>query len=318
MDPIDELLRRANPVRDDAEPPRAPVAEFRQAQTVPPMDDRVHNKGAGSDQPRLRGPFRKLMPALAIVAATLLLVSAALVGLLSSNVMSPQPVAPPETGTAAADDWRLGSFSADVLRNGETVVHVRIPPGWQLDQADNDVDSTNPDYPAAAGYLNAPANLAGQSGARVTAAMVYYGQFGSRYDPAACPGPQESFTELDSSPVDVPYERGIEGTVPPRFVYRVVSSADGKLVPSFGITTRAPGTSTDPCTQYFQVRAERPGFYFMFTSYVLFSGQYPGWLVPSNPLAHTFSTLEEAEAFMDTTEYRDIKRMFSSVTITAP
>jgi hypothetical protein len=118
--------------------------------------------------------------------------------------------------------------------------------------------------------------------------------------------------------VDVPYERGAAGSVPPRFVYRVVSGADGKLVPSLGITTRAPGTSTDSCTQYFQIRAERPGFYFMFSTYVLFSGQYPGWLVPSNPLAQTFSTPEEAEAFMDTAEYRDIKRMFMSVTITAP
>ncbi|MBP2269298.1 hypothetical protein J3A64_004838 [Pseudarthrobacter sp. PvP004] len=259
------------------------------------------------------------MPAVAIVAATLLLVAAPLVGLLSSNLTPPQPVAPSETGTAAAEDWRLGSVSADVLRNRETVVHVRIPPGWQLDQMDNDVDSTNPDYPAVTAWLNAPSSQDGSPGSLAAAAMVYYGPFGNRYDPAACAGTQESYTELDSSPVDVPYQRGIAGTVPPRFVYRVVSGAGGELVPSFGITTRAPGNDTDPCNQYFLVHAERPGFYFMFSSYVMFSGQHPGWLVPAvSPLAPTFSSSEEAEAFMETTAYKDVKRLFISVSITAP
>lgn len=36
--------------------------------------------------------------------------------------------------------------------------------------------------------------------------MLYYGPLGPRYDPAACAGPEESFEELDSSPVNIPYD----------------------------------------------------------------------------------------------------------------
>lgn len=318
MDRLDKLLRGANPVPEDAEPPHPPPMYFREMQRLLPAEPWIAGTWQASARP-YRPPYRKLQPAVALLAATVLAAMGVLAALFFLPVRNPAPITPPTAEPSASDDWRLASFSPNAERWPETVVHLRIPPGWRFDTAPGDPSPGDPDYPAASGYLHVGTEPDVLQSYPYVTAMLYYGPIGRRYDPGACLGPAETYTELDSLPVAIPFDATAAGTVPPRFVYRVVDVAGGRLAPSFGITTRAPGSSTDACHQYFQIRAERPGFYFMFSSYTGLSGDPPGWLKPYPlPLVPEFSTMEEARAFMDKPEYQVMKRVFTSITITVP
>ncbi|MGX9902018.1 hypothetical protein ACW0JT_23340 [Arthrobacter sp. SA17] len=225
---------------------------------------------------------------------------------------SPNPAGSPSPTLTAPDGWRLGGFTPD-LAGTETHIHIHmlIPEGWELHR-----DTPDDDYPARTGYLY-PVDGSNAAASNVAQMMLYYGPF-TRYHPTACAGPEESFVELDSSPVNIPYDAAVPGTVPPRFVYRVTTTGD-RLVASFGITARPPSTSTDPCSQYFQFRAARSGYYFSFSSYNAYIEGHPGWLSPRQlPRRIEFASMDEARAFLQTNDYATLKRMFSSVTISAP
>ncbi|WP_332759654.1 hypothetical protein [Pseudarthrobacter sp.] len=183
-----------------------------------------------------------------------------------------------------------------------------VAKGWELTTGFGDED-----YPAR--YARLYGMGPGKQG-DLPKLMLYYGPYGPRYDPAACAGPEESFVELDSSPVNIPYDASVPGTVPPRFVYRVTGD---RLVGSFGITTRPPSTSIDSCSHYFQVRAARAGHYFSFSTYATYINGHPGWLSPAPGTGHKeFASIEEARAYLETEEYATIKRMVTSLTISAP
>jgi hypothetical protein len=186
-----------------------------------------------------------------------------------------------------------------------------LPKGWELTDSLPDDD-----YPARTGYLSRLGPTS-QGSYSMPWLMLYYGPFGPRYDPAACAGPEETFVELDSSPVNIPYDASVPGVVPPRFVYRV-ATMDDRLVASFGITTRPPSTSIDACSQYFQVRAARSGYHFSFSSYSTYVQGNPDWLSPVQRTPVEFASMEEAREFLKTDDYAILKRMFSSVTISAP
>lgn len=308
MDRIDRLLRGANPVPDDSKPPIDPAWQLRLL--LLPGPDESHR----SADTRPEAGRRRLLPAVVAIAAMLGL---AVVAAFAVTTW-PHPARPvsgqSSTATWTPDGWRLTGYPASPDAGSETYVRLTIPPDWGFGWTAGD-----PDYPANGGYLFAPVPGAADGPDFTRAAvMIYYGPMGPRYDPGACGGPQESYAELDSSPVNIPYDPAAPGTVPPRFVYRV-KSAGNSFVASFGITTRPAGASIDSCSQFFQIRAARPGYYFAFSSYAVFSGANPGWVTDaSGPASREFGSLEDARAFLATSTYQDIKRMFSSITVTAP
>lgn len=318
MDRLERLLRDANPVPDNTAPPESPLPDFRRMLVLRETGSAVTSDALPAV--KAGNPFGRLLPAIAGAALAVLIAAAAVFALIFLPAREPAPVATEPTGDALAGDWRIAGFVTDPESRPETQVQFRLPPGWNLTRSGHDPDTPDPEFPAVTAYLFLPSTSAGAPmDSTKAAAMAYYGPIGGKYDPADCPGKGETYTELDSSRVSIPFEQGLPGAVPPRFVYRVTGASDGTLIPSFGITTQPPGNSTGPCIQYFQVRAERPGHYFILSSRSVFSSATPGWLVDApNPVWPTFSSVREAQAFMATEDYRNLKRLIMSVTITAP
>lgn len=332
MDPLERLLRDANPVADASDSPsyrderlNALLSELQSAEAAS-KHDRAASASAVRDRTRggnraadARGTVgrpgapRRLIPVLAVMTVVLGLATAGFGAAINwFSDLSPAPAGSPSpTLTTSPDGWRLAGFAPDPAGT-ETHIHVLIPEGWELSR-----DTPDDDYPARTGYLY-PIEGSTPAMSKMPQMMLYYGPSGPRYDPAACAGPEESFVELDSSPVNIPYDASVPGTVAPRFVYRVTTTGD-RLVASFGITARPPSASTDPCSQYFQFRAARSDYYFSFSSYSAYIEGHPGWLSPrQRPARIEFASMDEAKAFLQTNDYATIKRMFSSVTISAP
>ncbi|WP_247048775.1 hypothetical protein [Arthrobacter rhizosphaerae] len=333
MDPLERLLRDANPVSDTSDSPRdrdqqlkALLSELRKADAAP-KHDRAASDAAVRDPAVLdpvrggnraadvrgtvgrRGAPRRLIPVLAVMTVVLGLAAAGFGAAVNwFSDLSPAPAGSPSPTSTAPDGWRLAGFAPNPA-GSETHIHLMVAEGWEL------IDSLpDDDYPARTAFLHPVDPL--QQGL-VPQIMLYYGPSGPRYDPAACAGPQESFVELDSSPVNIPFDASVPGAVPPRFVYRVSTTGD-RVVASFGITTRPPSTSIDPCNQYFQIRAARAGYLFSFSSYSTYVQGNPGWLSPVQRTPMEFSSMDAARAFLETDDYAIIKRTFSSVTISAP
>lgn len=312
MDPLERLLRDANPVPETSDPPLDPdgqlkslLSELRNTGTSNVRD--IAAKVAGAER-RRRTP-RRLIPALAAMAVLLGLAAAGFGAALTwISPQSPTPAGTPSSTPTAEDGWRLAGFAPGPAGN-EAHIHLMVARGWELA-----VNLPSDDYPARDGWLY-PADPSKQG--ILAKMLLYYGPYGPRYDPAACAGPEESFVELDSSPVNIPHDASVPGTASPRFVYRVVQA--DRLVASFGITTRPPSTSIDSCNQYFQVRAARAGYYFTFSTYGTYTSGHPGWLSPvSSPASMEFASIDDARAFLETEDYATIKRMLTSLTISAP
>ena len=314
MDPMERLLRDANPVPDTSSTPFDPDeqleslrSELRSAQVASKRERPTEVAGAAGR----RSAPRRLIPVLAAMTVVLGLAAAGFgAAVIWLSTTSPAPIGGPSSTSSTADDWRLVGYAPGPDAS-ETRVELKLPKGWELITA-----LPHDDYPARSGHVNllGPTNQASFAMPQI---MMYYGPYGPSYDPAACAGPDESFVELDSSPVNIPYDASVPGTVSPRFVYRVASGE--RLVASFGITTRQPSTSIDSCNHYFQVQAARTGYFFTFSSYSTYMQGNPGWLSPiQRPASVEFGSLDEARAFLETDEYATIKRIFSSLSISAP
>ena len=314
MDPLERLLRDANPVPNTADTPFDPGeqleslrSELRNTRVTSGRNQAKDVVGAAR-----RGILpRRLIPVLAAMTLVLGLAAAGFgAAVIWLSTTSPAPVGSPSSTSTPADDWRLVGFAPGPDAS-ETRVDLKLPKGWELITS-----LPHDDYPARSGHVNLLGPTS-QASFAMPQIMIYYGPYGPSYNPAACAGPEESFVELDSSPVNIPYDASVPGTVSPRFVYRVANGE--RLVASFGITTQPPSTSIDSCNHYFQVRAARAGYFFTFSSYSTYVQGNPGWLSPvQRPATVEFGSLEEARAFLETDEYATIKRIFSSLSISAP
>ncbi|MDI3213588.1 hypothetical protein [Arthrobacter sp. AL12] len=148
-------------------------------------------------------------------------------------------------------------------------------------------------------------------------AQIYYGKVMPQRDPTACVATPEDYVELDSVPVDLPFNAQAPETTSPRFVYRVVTGPSLKA--SLGITSRPPGSSVDGCTEFHHLESLPGGTMLIVSDHFQFSGSAAGWLSTSTTsLTPTFTSLEEARAFMATDEYLTYKRMLASVRIVQP
>jgi hypothetical protein len=122
------------------------------------------------------------------------------------------------------------------------------------------------------------------------------------------------YAVLDSVELALPYNQAVSNVITPRFTFRALVEAD-KVTASYGITSSAAGVDGKTCMFYNVVNgpAEAPLYSFADTVQVNTGAVNTG--VGGN--SKTFSSLEEARAYMQTPEYLSAKRMITSLAIKA-
>lgn len=125
----------------------------------------------------------------------------------------------------------------------------------------------------------------------------------------ACRPDPVPYTVLDFATVDVPYNPQIPDSVTPRFAFRAMPDGGG-VVASYGLTSTVGGQDGKACMIYNVVNGPPSSSIYMFASAVQMSlGDY------ERGGALTFTSMDEARAYMGTPEYAAAKRMIMSLRI---
>lgn len=315
MDRIDKLLRTANPVRPGNEPKVNAETELRRVLEGLPASEAAADWDAGlaslhTSPLRGRPPLRWLA-AVAVAAVGALAVALLVLtqGLAPQHSTPPAGTPTPSNSTAAPgpEGWRVQHLQ--LTGPGGTpgaLIQVDVPPGFELG---GDVPNES--------YDSESAKIVRVGTTSAVLAQIYYGKVIPQRDPLACAGSAEDYVELDSAPVDVPYNTGAPGTVPPRFVYRVIVGT--QLRASLGITTRPPGASVGSCEEFHSIDSVPAGNILAASDQFQFNAAAPGWLSTArSPLSPSFASMEEARAYLSSAEYQSYKRMFTSIRIIQP
>ncbi|NJC23089.1 hypothetical protein BJ994_002165 [Arthrobacter pigmenti] len=167
-----------------------------------------------------------------------------------------------------------------------------LPPAWTVEAADF--------YPAE--EVLAVRNADGQLMATLAHGVPPTGH--------ACGPEQWPYTILDSEPVDLPSAQQGAGAIDPVFSYRVLESSP--MVASYGLTDVTGSPTGENCVlgNYIQDPGELGTYFFanhLFVAPPVEDQDIPGYRVL------TFDSVEEAAAYTETREYRDIKRMITSL-----
>ncbi|GAA1262283.1 hypothetical protein [Arthrobacter pascens] len=309
MDPIQKLISGADPLRHDtAEVPDADAA-LRRALAGPPVfsDSLPANVVPFVDRKRHRARLAGVL-GLAAVAVTAGVLVATNLGAVTLAPAPAGPVAP-----TAAEATPAVSPTPAASRTAATPAPTQAPAVAWVSFTDATGQATF-EYPAGWTVSEAPQEIAGGSYNAVevknslgktmaTLNLAYDGTGGPM-----CPDPKP-FHTLDSVVVDIPqkadklkeFPRG-----PSAFVFRVIQG--DKVYGSMALADGELAPQSTTC------------------------GLYNGILGPDNvPFAHfgdsvwltadgqnaplTFDTVAEAKSYMQTQEYRDIKRMLVSLAL---
>lgn len=314
MDRTDRLLDSANPVRPSNAPRVDARAELHAALVGEPAVDAAGQDfvgGRGNGVPRGRGARRPLAVAVVVAVLSALLVGAVVLTQLLAALQPPPPANSPSPSVSSVvpgtDEWRVVRLSTTEMGGGAgPQIQLELAPGF----------TTSSDVPNES-YDSLSIRIVRDSPPQDVLAQIYYGKVMPQRDLQACIATPEDYVELDSVPVDLPFNAKAMGTTSPRFVYRVVTGPSLKA--SLGITSQPPGTSVDRCTEFHHVESLPIGTLLVVSDHVQFSGLAAGWLSTSTTsLTPNFGSLEEARAFMATDEYLTYKRMLTSVRIVQP
>ena len=142
-------------------------------------------------------------------------------------------------------------------------------------------------------------------------ADLVYGDTGGALG-GACSSEPRAYTVLDTVEMQLPYNSGAS-EVTPRFTFRALETGSG-VNASFGITTRRAGADGQSCMFYNVVNGPQESPVYMFAD----SLQVNSAPSPEGATgAKSFSSVAEAQAYMQTSAYLDAKRMITSLKITA-
>lgn len=193
------------------------------------------------------------------------------------STAAPSPAAEPTPPAAA---W--GRFSSPAAG-----LSFDVPAGWTA----LDVPAGAPGYPAAGVQV--------RDGTGKTVADLYYGVGGGRG--GSCGPEAYTATELDSAPYAAAWDSGA-GV---RFSYRVLdrTSVGGGLTYQAGLVDRDTGRLSTGCLMYSGVTAA-PGGTLTFGD--------RAYNTPDEPV---FRTMADAIAYMATAEYRNLKQMVLSLSL---
>jgi len=142
-------------------------------------------------------------------------------------------------------------------------------------------------------------------------ADLVYGDTGGALG-GACSSEPRPYTVLDAVEMPLPYNAGASN-VTPRFTFRAVETGSG-VNASFGLTSSTAGSDGRSCMFYNVVNGPQESPVYMFAdSLQVNSAPSPGGASG----VKSFSSLAEAQTYMQTPAYVDAKRMITSLTITA-
>lgn len=206
--------------------------------------------------------------------------------------------APPAAATSSstpvppAEEWKT-------FTSGNGKVSFDYPAQWTV---------TSP--PGAAAAPAVDVDVADESG--LVVASLHYGPSGGIG--GACQGPVP-YRVLDSVELALPYNQAAADTITPRFTFRALLET-GRVTASYGITSSAAGRDGTTCMFYNVVSGppESPLYSFADAFQVNAGGPEE---VAGRKGAKTFPSLDAARAYMGTAEYRNAKRMITSLKINA-
>ena len=142
-------------------------------------------------------------------------------------------------------------------------------------------------------------------------ADLVYGDTGGALG-GACSSEPRPYTVLDAVEMPLPYNAGASN-VSPRFTFRAVETGSG-VNASFGLTSSTAGSDGRSCMLYNVVSGPQESPVYMFAdSLQVNSAPSPGGASG----VKSFSSLAEAQTYMQTPAYVDAKRMITSLTISA-
>ncbi|MCU1547717.1 MAG: hypothetical protein JWO29_668 [Arthrobacter sp.] len=209
--------------------------------------------------------------------------SASVSGTAAALPTAPAPVPP-------AEEWRT-------FRSPGGKVSFEYPPDWNV--------------AAPKGAAGSPAVDVDVSDADgMVVASLHYGPSGGIG--GTCRG-AVPYAVLDSVELALPYNAAGADTIPPRFAFRSLQEP-GRITASYGITSSLAGRNGKSCMFYNVVSgpAESPLYSFADAFQVNVGGAGEAG---DRKGAKTFATVEEAKAYMQTAEYRNAKRMITSLKI---
>jgi|GEM_PF-2235803 len=121
------------------------------------------------------------------------------------------------------------------------------------------------------------------------------------------------YTVLDYAEVPLPYNEAFEGVITPRFAYRAMES-NGKVLASYGLTSTVGGADGKACLIYNVVNGPEESPIYMFASGL----QMTAGLSDADAKAAgvlVFNTMDEAVAYRNSEEYKQVKAMITSLKI---
>lgn len=314
MDKIDGLLEAANPVRPSNAPRLDAGAELRTALAGAPALDAAGPdfvRAGGNGIPGGRGPRRPWTVGVAVAVLSALVLGAVVLTQVLTPLQPTPPAISPSPSVSSVvtgtDKWRVVRVpTAETGGAAGPQIQLELAPGFTLS---SDVPNESYDSMSVKIVRDAPT--------QDVLAQIYYGKVMPQRDPQACVAAPEDYVELDSVPVDLPFNAQASEATSPRFVYRVVTGPS--LRASLGITSQPSGTSVDACTEFHHVESLPGGTLLVVSDHFQFSAHAVGWLSTSTTsLTPSFASLEQARAYMASDEYLTYKRMLASVRIVQP
>ncbi len=121
------------------------------------------------------------------------------------------------------------------------------------------------------------------------------------------------YTVLDYAEVRLPYNKGFPGIITPRFAYRAMESG-GKVLASYGLTSTVGGADGKACLIYNVVNGPQESPTYMFASGVQMTAGFSDEDAKAAGVL-VFRTMDEAIAYRNSEEYKQVKAMITSLTI---
>jgi len=198
-------------------------------------------------------------------------------------------------GPAAATTGAPQSLGTSTSPDGR--VSFNYPAQWTVQSK----ESSTP------GAVNLAVNDA--AGKKV-AELVFGTQGGGLGGGCATPVP---YTVLDYVEVPLPYNEAFEGVITPRFAYRAMES-NGKVLASYGLTSTVGGADGKACLIYNVVNGPEESPTYMFASGVQMRSDLSEQEAKAEGVL-VFNTMDEAIAYRNSEEYRQVKAMITSLKI---
>lgn len=322
MDRIEQLIRSVNPVPDREN--NAPLNARAKLEDImrgskQSKDPNAPRAAAGSQSPPSGHKVGWVPKAIGVGAAAALLGGAVFVAnqfqqtqpppaanpsVSGQESSSPNPMTDPApeepTPSPSPTEQPPTTDEPDTSADWETyttpsgVMAFELPPEWTVEPAE---------------FYNAEEVLAVQNASGELMATLANGMLPTGQ---ACGPEQWPYTVLDSAPVDLPSVNQSPRAIDPVFSYRVLQSEP--IVAAYGVTDSVGSRTGENCVLPNSVQSSGPAGIYMFANHLMVGPPSGESAVPGYRVLE-FDTIEEAEAYQESQEYQQIKRMIMSLQV---